>query len=368
MSVEVNREEMIRSLEAVRPGVSKREILEQSNCIVFAKRRMFTFNDEVYCAAASPLGNGFVGAVRAEKLIELLQNMPDENLTVSQGEGELILKGAGKGGRRAGVRMEREIALSTEDLEKPEEWRPLHEDFCDAVATVERCAASDQGEFKLTCVHVHPKFIEATDDRQLCRWRMRTGFVESVLVRRDSLRAIAARGVTEFSETPEWVHFRNPTTGLTMACRRSTDPFDDQSPYLEIEGGVRVTLPKGLKDAATRAAIFSAEDQDSDLVRVDLKPGRWQVRGEGVSGWYEEPRKAKEYEGPDISFMIAPKMLQEIVEKHNEAMVSADKLKVTGGRWAYVACLKSPDAGEPVEELEDEDEGRGEEEEGRDDE
>ena len=60
--------------------------------------------------------------------------------------------------------------------------------------------------------------MEACDNYQAINFPLKTGFKKKILIRADSLKNVAAEGVSEYSETREWVHFRN-ATGLVMFCR-----------------------------------------------------------------------------------------------------------------------------------------------------
>ena len=52
----IDRAKLLAALELVSPGLSPREILEQSSCVVFRGGRIATFNDEVACSVKFPMG------------------------------------------------------------------------------------------------------------------------------------------------------------------------------------------------------------------------------------------------------------------------------------------------------------------------
>lgn len=334
MTSKVNREALLHCLDCVEPGLSPREILEQSSCFVLQSGSVETFNDEVYCRATTGLDKAITGAVQAKPLQELLRRMPEEEIEVKQSEGELLIVGKR---RRAGLRLEEEITLPVKNVEKPTEWNKLHEDFTDAIGIVQQCASTDESQFSLTCVHIHPKWLEACDNFQLCRWKLKTGLKQSTLVRQLGIRHITKLGMTEFSETEGWVHFRNPK-GIYLSCRRYLEEFPDLSVLLDVEGD-SAQLPKGLGEAANIAhEVFTKENPDSNLILVDLKPGKVQVEGRGSSGWYRQSAKVK-YAGKPLSFRISPLMLIDLVKRHNECVISPDRLKVDGGTYLFVSCL-----------------------------
>lgn len=342
----ISREDLLKSLEGVEPGLSKKAIIEQSDCLIFGGGRVQAFNDEVYCDGPCPLNGDVAGAVPAVKFLEIMRKLEQEELEVALGEGVLTFKG--KGAERFKVRMEAEVTLPVGEVEKPRGFQPLHPDFCEAVAAVGQCASRDQSRFSLTCVHLHPKWIEALDDMQLARWRLPTGLAAPVLVRQSSIRHLKQLGMTEFAEGEGWLHFRTKKAGLRLSCRRYVEEFPDLDEILKKLGdGEQAQLPKGLAEAADKAAVFSSENPDANLVRIILTPnqgGRVRVRGMGLSGEYTKPLKAK-YAGPRTEFLMPPQILGELCKKHSEVTVGAGKVWAKAGHLVYLACTVTPDDG-----------------------
>jgi hypothetical protein len=112
---------------------------------------------------------------------------------------------------------------------------------------------------------------------------------------------------------------------------------DDMTRFFEATGEP-IKLPKGLAESTETAEIFSSENADDNAVMVSLSPGKIEIKGQGVTGWYKE-RKKISYSGPALTFTIGPALLVKIVKDYNEAEVSDSFLKVTGGKWTYLSCL-----------------------------
>lgn len=331
----INREEFLRQLDMVQPGLSVRDIVEQSSCFCFSEGRVFTYNDEIACSCDIPL-DGITGAVKAEKLHKLLSKIQDEELEITATSSELRIRGKRK---EAGITMEKEITNQFEEVEKPRKWQKLREVFSEAVEIVQQCAGSDISKPAFTCVHIHPKWIEACDNFQLCRYTVKTGFKESILVKRDSIKHIVQLGMTYFSLTDSWIHFKNPT-GLVVSCRIYREDYPDLSSMLEADGK-KMQLPKGLKDACETAEIFSQDKKEDNLISVELKEGKCRITGRSDYGWYREVKNLA-YRGEAIKFFIPPEMLVRISEQHNECQITPKRLKVDGGVWQYVTTLAVP--------------------------
>lgn len=345
----INREDLLNQLESVQPGLSPKEIVEQSSCFVFKEGVVMTFNDEIACSRETPLK--FTGAVSAAPLVSLLQKLNVDDVELEVGQGELLIS---KKNRKSGIRMEAEILLPIESVERPEHWRKLPEDFAEAIDMVRQCAGKDETAFVATCVNIHPKWVEACDSYHMTRYKLKTGVERPILVRSSSVKHIVSLGMTEVCETETWIHFKNPA-GLVLSCRRYLDEYPDLAPWLEVEG-THTVLPKGLSEAADKAEIFSAENAENNLVLIELRKGKLRIRGESSSGWYSEVKLLK-YEGEPVQFKIPPKLLIQITDKHNECEINGQRrtLKVNSGKFIYVTCLTIPDEEKNGQEPEEED-------------
>lgn len=330
----VNRANLLQQLLAVQPGLADREIIEQSSCVAFVKGRAYTYNDEVSCSAEVPVK--LSGAVPAKTLLSILGKMPDEELEVEEDDAEVVFRGKG---RRFKLRKEAKIALPVDKLEVPDAWSKLPKNFTEAIDMVRHSASSDKSRFKLTCVHLSPTHVEACDNFQLSRFRLKTGLKQSVLVKKSSIEHIVGMGMVEMSETDTWLHFRNPA-GVVLSCRRYVEKYHDVDGVLK-EKGKAIVLPKRLGDAADRASVFSSEAVNDNQVRVRLQEGLLRIRGVGEVGWYTETRKVT-YDGPELEFLISPSLLGQIADKFREAFVDSNQLRVEGPEWVFVTCLGKP--------------------------
>jgi len=330
--VKINRQQWLKQLEAVEPGLASREIIEQSSCFVFNDGKVQTFNDEVAVTADCPVE--ITGAVPADPLLKLLRKLKEEELEVEVTDGELQVKGKG---RRAGIRMEEKVVLPVEVVEDVGKWKKLPDGFLDALKVVIQVVGRDESMFACTCVHIHPEWLEGSDNYQVLRYPLETGVGGSTLVRRDALRHVIGLGVTKFSETDSWVHFKNKQ-GVVISCRRYAEGYPDIGSVLDVSGE-SVTLPKGIEGIVDKAQVFSSESKiESDSLTVRLRKGKIEIEGRGPDGWYAE-RGEVEYDGRSMQFTIAPKLLLEVVKRGCKCEVTSGRLKIDGGKWSYVTCL-----------------------------
>jgi hypothetical protein len=336
--ITLNRTEFLDKLESVLPGISTREIIEQSSCIIFQDGKMITYNDEIACTQES--GLDIEGAVQAMPLVNILRKLNEDNIDVLVDKKHLVIKCRRK---KARVIMDSEILLPTDGIEKPKKWKELPDEFADAVAIIQECAGRDESRFDFTCVHLHPTHIEACDGSQAGRYKIEMPIKKPILVRRESLKYIESLDMTEFSKTKHWIHFRN-STGLVLSCRKwiyTKENFPNLDDYFTAKG-TKIVLPKIIAEAVERATIFSSETTEENEIEVRLTKNKAKVIGRGSSGSYTEFAKMK-YKGKDKTFTITPKLFIDLVNRHNKCIVSETLLKVKTGKYVYITALKEVD-------------------------
>ena len=332
--MKIPREDLLSQLESVEPGLSNKDIIEQGRHFIFLKDRIVTFNDQISCTMATTLD--IRGAVRAQNFLGMLRQMREEDVEVVQNSKTITLKGKNKR-TRIYVDKEIEILKHIETIEKPTKWKSLPEEFCEAIEITAACVSKKASDYTSTCVHLHPDYLEASDNVQVTRYPLKLKLKRPILIVGECLKHVAEAEVTHFSQGNSWIHFRNPR-GLIISCRLSSDEdYPDLSGSFDVSGK-KAVLPKGLVEAAKRAQMFSSENVEKDRVIISLRPGRMLIKGEGISGDHKEGRKIN-YKGHEIEFLISPSILIDIVTRHNECKISEDFLKIDTGSYVYVTCL-----------------------------
>jgi hypothetical protein len=336
----VNRVEFLQGLEAVEPGISPRAIVAQDDCYCFRAGRVHTFDSEVYCRRKTNLPEDLTGAVHAKPLLDAVRQLKTEDLMVGTDGGEFVVKAKRDEVR---VRMDPDIQLPLDAVEKPGPFRPLPPEFPEALARVCECAGKDDATFLITCVHFHPNWIECFDNIVFARQRMKTGVKDGVLVRAKACKAIAGRGPTKISQGREWLHFLAPGGLRISVCQYDPAAYNgEQLPFLSAfteRRGEPVPFPKSLVEASKLADLFARENSDDPEVSVTLKEGEVVLEAVGVSGRARHRGKVK-YRGRPLSFRVGPLTLSGMIEKNREIQVDYDLLIVDGGRWFFSASTK----------------------------
>lgn len=330
-----NREELLSKLHCVKPGIAQKELLQQSSCVIFQKGDFFTYDDETSCQIPSGFPREWQGATKAATLIAFLEKFKVDEVFVNLKSGKLQIKCRDE---EASFRVQEDIQLSPTNVEKPKEWKPLPEEFDDALKIVSPCAGSGSADedYRMSCVHFHSRWIEASDGIQFARYRVITEVEQPFLIKQKSLKNITSLGVTEFSETENWVHFKNEKLGLILSSRRYLDEYENLSEIFKRRGEV-LKLPEGLGESIDKADVFTQESARPKII-IELENSKMLLTGEGVHGKYTT-KKAVDYTGEKIKFGIMPKILSELGKRYSQCEVTQDHIRVKGERFTYVSIL-----------------------------
>ena len=329
--MQVERKKLLTALQEVSRGLASKETVEQSKCFVFQDGKIYTYNEEIACVITSPIE--LEGAVNAGPLLEVLKRVPDEELTISQSEGELLIKGKS---RRTGITLQSEIRLPINHLEEPTKWQKAPGEFLQSLLSTAECVSKDGDHFDISCVHVTPSWVESCDNYQISRYEIETGISEPCLIRGSSVKQLSELKITKIAISEAWFHFQTDV-GLRISIRRYLGDYKDLSPFLT-EDGNPLHLPAGIESAIEKAQIFSSLRDDGDVVIVSLKEGAILVEGRADVGWYQEKAKLN-YSGPVVKFSISAKLLLQFTKRHSQCLLSENRMVVRDGNFVWAGCL-----------------------------
>jgi len=337
MSLTINRLNLIQSLESVSPGLGK--TVEQSDSYVFHKGDVFTYNGEVACRVKSPLKIN--GALKHQSIAKILPQLNDEVLQI------VIEANCCKFlGKRKVIKVafDPEVKLPFAIVEKPKEadWITLPDNFLEALGLVLESIGDDEEKFLANCLHMHPKYIEGTDNTQIMRYRLKCGVQNPILIKKGSIKHLLNMDVEQMCETENWIHFRSADNlSVTYSCLKSSGDYLDLTPIIKTDVDQKITFPKSLGDIASRAALpaFEVGKAEAKLI-VKLKNGKMMVDGIGSTAQYSEWSKAR-YVGPDLEFQIPPVIFVELVKKFETVGINNNVLKVKSEDFVYMCSLSS---------------------------
>ena len=128
--MKINKEQLQRALEIVKPGLANKELIEQSTSFAFMGGKVITYNDSI--SVSHPVeGLELEGAVLADNLYKFLGKIKKADVDLVVKDNEIILT---TGKATAGLTLQSEIKLPLDEtLSERGRWQKLPENFIDHI-------------------------------------------------------------------------------------------------------------------------------------------------------------------------------------------------------------------------------------------
>jgi len=327
------------ALEKVKPGLSSKEILLQSNNFAFFGDRVVTYNDEISVSCPVP-GLDITGAVKSDELYKFITKAAADKIDISIQESEIHLKA---GRAKVGLAFNPEVLLPLTELGEVSEKMDLPEDFLFGLTSVLFCVGNDMTRPRLTCVHCREDgILEACDNSRFIQYTMKDVLPE-FLIPGSSVRELLKYSVKRIGFTEGWAHFWDDS-GVSFSCRL----FSDEYPVLEnnmknLHDAQKIVFPEDLDAVLTRAQIFVAKTdlKYASTVDISVEGRKMFIRAEMNGAWFEEWVKVEPYT-PPCAFSVNPVFLQDIMKRNTSCQFYDGKCVIfKGENWLHMAALQT---------------------------
>lgn len=336
--MKINKAELEKALEIVKPGLAKKEHIEQTTSFAFYNGRVFTFNDEI--SISHPVNLDVEGAVKAEELYKLLKKIKKEEVDITCTDNELLL---GTGKTRSGFALEEKIMLPIKETDI-KEWKDLPELFVDGLNYTKETTSKDMTNAKLTCVHIiDDGSVESSDKLRYSWFKFADEFDMDVLIPETTVRHVVKYPIDKVAQSDAWIHFGAGET--VISCRIYAGDFPDARSNIEAMTGDGITFPLGLGEVLDRAYVFSKRDIASEEeAEIKIESGKVIVTAKNSFGWFEEYVDMDVETDKAVTFCVNPEFLKSILEKSEECVVNERMIKFTGSNWLHAVALRSYNA------------------------
>ncbi|OQC75329.1 MAG: DNA polymerase III subunit beta [Spirochaetes bacterium ADurb.Bin001] len=354
--MKVNKEELLGALERVKPGLSSKELIEQSTSFAFLGDRVVTYNDEISISHPVTGLENMEGAVKAKALYELLARIKSEEVEIIQEKNQVLIKA---GRSKAGLLFEQEIRLPIEEIGEIGGWRKLPEKFVEALKLCYPCCSNDMSRPILTCINIQEDKMEASDSYQIIQYKFpkpharkdkkdkkeKSLIEKPFLIPASSVRDLIKYDIQEISIGENWVHLRTPDDTV-FSCRTVEGEFPEVEKFLKGDGD-EFTFPEQTKEALTRANVFAKKEAEANTlpaVTVKAHKGELILFSKNEYGWFEE--KIKTEKSANFSFSIGIEFLVALFYKLKNCKIESNKIGFSGENWRHVIAIMSNEDGD----------------------
>jgi DNA polymerase III sliding clamp (beta) subunit (PCNA family) len=335
--MKIDRKEFLSILALVKPGLARREIVEQSMHFIFTGEDVYTYND--YICISHPLETDFKCSIKAEEFYKLLQSMPDESIKIDCDK-DMKIKINGKAAR-AGLTALKEGQVDKYiqqlDIKSIKKWRRLPDDFIKGAFLCMFSVSKDMTAGALACLSINEDSISSTDNLRISQYAI-DGFKGKALLPLQAVVELVKYEVGKYYIADSWIHFKT-TDDLVFSIRTMKGDFPKIDNFLQLKGS-KIVLPNEIKEALqlTKIVVEDSVGIIDQKTEISIADNNIVCRGDGNIGWVEQDVKC-EYKGKAIKFLINPIFLLEILDKTKEVVVGEGKALFVADKFRHVMVL-----------------------------
>jgi len=336
--MKINKDELIKALEIVKPGLAQKEMIEQSTSFAFMDGRVVTYNDEI--SISHPVADLEIdGAVKADKLYGFLNKVKKDEIEFKVTESEIRMI---VGKSKAGLVLQAEVKLPLDEIGAMGKWKEVPDGLLDAIRFCIFSCSNDMSKPVLNCIHVRKDTnqVESTNNLRATRHDF-TGQlpVPSFLIPGSSARELHKYEITHIARGSGWIHFKT-AEDTVFSCRVFSDDFPEMNHLFKVKGK-EIKLPKTTADILDCAGVFSSKDHFLDnMVEVSLADKKLKITAKADSDWFKEEANIR-YSDDPITFQIHTNFFKEICQQEGKCILASNMMKFQGDNWEHILALST---------------------------
>ena len=346
---EISVQDLVTKLDAVAPGLSKKEILEQATHYIFSGERIITYNDKISVSTPyTEISESF--SVKAEDFYKILKGISEDTVFFQLKDNMITLTTDS---------TEAELAITTEESTVVELYKSLDienqkkkkikdpAEFITALDFCKFCASKDLTADALFCVCVEGDKVMAADDIRVSVFNLKEKFPK-MLIPATMLGELTTYPLKEYAVAESWTHFFMEN-GTAFSCRTVDDDYPDMEEFLnettESENITPVALPAELRAVLETVIPMCKGDSEMEkIVEIAYNAKDVKLIAEKETGKLKKTIKYNS--GIDVSFMINPIFLKDIMGKCDTFNLLGDKsvIHFSAGSFNHIISVELPEA------------------------
>ncbi len=213
--IQVQVKELLKALLIVKPGLAKKEVIEQSTSFALMNGKVVTYNDDI--TITHPVeGLNITCAIEAELFYKFLQKVKKDSVEIELTDKALKIV---SGRMNATFRIDPEIVLPIENLKRESHWKPLPANFVDGLKFVTPIAKNDIFNPIFEFINITKAgYLESSDTKRIARYKTEPLPIDTFLLPKTSAEQVIKINPVKIAFDKTSVHFRNEA-GTVIGCR-----------------------------------------------------------------------------------------------------------------------------------------------------
>lgn len=344
--MKINKCKLQEVIQKVKPGISKKKIMEQAGHLIFSNNEIATFNDQI--CIMHPFECEYSFSVEESEFTKILDGMTESEFELSYIDDCIKVKSKStKASLSTLIGEEAKIEHLVESLKKESEetnfFKPLPKEFINGVYLCAFSANKDIATGVRACVAIKGDTIASTDNIRVSMYVMDASVEEFLLLPAKAALELIKYAVIEYGVTENWAYFRTED-GMIFCCKTMKGDY----PLALIESVIedvesKMVFPDELKEMVNSIASLAEGDLDiNKMIKVSVGKGLIVVKAEKERGWIEKTMDF-EYKGDSFSFSINPIFFAQILHHATGFVLLDQKAQFASENFYHTMALPMED-------------------------
>lgn len=339
--MQIEKEKLIGVLTSIKPGLSKKDIIEQATHFIFTGKEILTYNDRI--CIIHPFKTDFTCSVPSEELYKILSSIGEAEIDLSFKDNNIIIKGkkfeASLATDTGDQILERVDLLSFAKADKKKQKLP--DDFVEALTLCMFSASKDATRPAMTGVLVDGKYVASTDGFRISEYKMKSEVDSAeVILPSSSVMELVKFDPKYLYIDKSWAYFIN-NDGVIFCCMTIADEYPDYVKFLKGFDTKEIVLPENTKQIIETVSVLATGNFDLEKeIDIKIESNKFSCRGQNAKGWIVSNCKI-DYDGEPVEFTINPFFLSKILDHTSSMFLGAGKLLFKDKSFKHIISLVS---------------------------
>lgn len=337
--MKMNKTELMNILQKVKPGLAKRDIIEQFTHFIFSGTEVITYNDEI--CISHPLETDFVCSAKSDEFFKAISSVETEEVEVTLNEGKLCISSENARGHLLTTPEEddAEQLITALDIDSiKNQWQSLPSDFIRGISLCMFSASKDLTKGVHTCVFAEGDLLSSSDGIRVSVYVMDGEITPKVLIPASNVAELVKFDVKKYFISESWAHFQTEN-GVIFSSRIMEGNYPALHAYLEISGE-QVKLPAKLKNLVESITFMVDGKVELDrFMDIYISPNK--ILCKAVKKNIGEFEKEMEFESgiEELHLVINPGFLIQVLEKATTMTVGENAVLFTSFTFNHSISL-----------------------------
>lgn len=320
----------------LKPGLSSRGIVEGLNNFMFTGTSLESYNERI--SVSFPFQSDFKCSVNSDEIYQVVSKLTSEEGELQFVKNQLLLTTKDtKLGVSANIDEAALELLQTINIDGIDSWALCPKDLTKGLSLCNFSASRDMTQRYLSTICIKNNHVISSDDLRISMYTMESSIGTQILLPILSSTELESFKPTEFAFKNRRVYFKTEEGGI-FSTLTIPEEYPDVTAFFEGKGEI-INLPKQLVETLSAVTILAEGLFDIDKkIELVFKKGKLICKSSKETGWIETELPL-EYKGGEVSVLINPIFLKQILEKTTEMIMLEGKAIFISGNFSHVMAL-----------------------------